>query len=506
MNHTPQLWNGKAKDLTTQTDLQKRERDLHFSMRPSTPSVEVELTPQRLRPLHNVWASATTLIASASDILVRLASPAGTSTREDPSTEEECPICFSEQASFAVSCGHKLCNRCATTYVREALGDVRTHIHPAGIRCPMHPVGCTAFIDAIDASTLLDARDKGRLKEIMMHGEALPGQEAAGSGFAPWIRAIEAGFAQTVHTLTLQLRSFASRLAGDAASARRQRQPPTPTSPPPPEAHLTLDEVKRFQRFLLEAAIPTVSRTVCPLCKLLVLLPSKEILRAQSRRASSRTTTGRARALGALVWHALVGLAGRSPAPPRADVTCPHCLNEWDLLASAGDEAYDDRASRAYIRATSKECPNPACRQPISHFHGHACHHISPSSDGCPSCHTHFCFVCLRRHTRTGVGAYRRNHFCPHGSNFCNNNNIARHIVMRPYPHDSRCGCVICPHCRVGAPCAQCDGRCVVCTGVVAPGPSHLSADLVDEVLRPESSLLRWLFFACCSRRNPAVA
>jgi hypothetical protein len=76
---------------------------------------------------------------------------------------------------------------------------------------------------------------------------------------------------------------------------------------------------------------------------------------------------------------------------------CGCCAEKWaghlsDRSCQESRQlAAGDAASEAYIRATSKPCPN--CRTPISHFHGDACHHISPSN-GCPCCHTHFCSVC----------------------------------------------------------------------------------------------------------------
>ena len=38
------------------------------------------------------------------------------------------------------------------------------------------------------------------------------------------------------------------------------------------------------------------------------------------------------------------------------------------------------------------------------------------------------------------------------------------------YPIDRRCSCPICPDCRPDRPCEICDGRCVVCEGLVPPG------------------------------------
>mmetsp|Transcript_73633 Transcript_73633/g.163654 ORF Transcript_73633/g.163654 Transcript_73633/m.163654 type:complete len:199 (-) Transcript_73633:431-1027(-) len=110
----------------------------------------------------------------------------------------------------------------------------------------------------------------------------------------------------------------------------------------------------------------------------------------------------------------------------------------------------------------------------ISHYHGHHCHHISPETDGCPRCHQHFCFVCLLPHGTPGNE--ERNPACPHGSGYCHSEGIEDHLVMEPFPHDRRCGCPICPDCRRGHPCENCDGDCVVCEGTVQPGPSEMHA------------------------------
>ena len=49
------------------------------------------------------------------------------------------------------------------------------------------------------------------------------------------------------------------------------------------------------------------------------------------------------------------------------------------------------------------------------------------------------------------------------------------HFYDRRYPRDSSCGCTICNLCEKGRPCEQCNGRCVVCLGVVPPGPSDVN-------------------------------
>ena len=43
--------------------------------------------------------------------------------------------------------------------------------------------------------------------------------------------------------------------------------------------------------------------------------------------------------------------------------------------------------------------------------------------------------------------------------------------ATRADPTDKRCGCPLCPSCRPGQPCPQCDGGCVVCQAKVRPAP-----------------------------------
>jgi hypothetical protein len=77
---------------------------------------------------------------------------------------------------------------------------------------------------------------------------------------------------------------------------------------------------------------------------------------------------------------------------------CGCCAEQWEghLPGRRCDESKQlsagDAASESFIRATSKPCPK--CNFPTSHLQGHACHHISPSSNSCPRCHIHYCFAC----------------------------------------------------------------------------------------------------------------
>ena len=63
-------------------------------------------------------------------------------------------------------------------------------------------------------------------------------------------------------------------------------------------------------------------------------------------------------------------------------------------------------------------------------------------------------------------------------SSFCKSSQIRQHLDTSAYPFDKRCGCPICPICKRGRPCEQCNGRCVVCLGHVPPGALELPVEL----------------------------
>ena len=220
-------------------------------------------------------------------------------------------------------------------------------------------------------------------------------------------------------------------------------------------------------RFELCATIPEHLRCTCPQCGLVNFTPEDSL--------PHRTRC----------QNILSSCHPRRQSPTSIDAQCAYCQHRWDPRAAAGDTSYDERLSLALIRVTSKACPNRQCSQRISHFHGHACHHISPVTNGCPACHLHFCYVCLRKHG--SAGHYSRNWRCPHGSSFCIADDILSNLIMEPYPRDRRCGCPICPHCAPHTPCAQCDGGCVVCRGIVPPGPLQLSAATLQAIERSDA-------------------
>ena len=50
-------------------------------------------------------------------------------------------------------------------------------------------------------------------------------------------------------------------------------------------------------------------------------------------------------------------------------------------------------------------------------------------------------------------------------------------LKPKEYPHDKRCGCLVCPECRPGRPCPTClDGDCLVCRDLVQPGPQDFDS------------------------------
>ena len=150
--------------------------------------------------------------------------------------------------------------------------------------------------------------------------------------------------------------------------------------------------------------------------------------------------------------------------------------DEIDVLPSS----VDDETQR-YICATTKPCPK--CGYRASHFHGHACHHISPGG-GCLRCKTAYCYRC----SKTGQENEQERGdaakcLCGSWSNFCEKIKTPRQVKlflrMNPFPHDWRCGCAICPDCSPGQGSRRdgncgCDGNCSVCRGYVRASPREL--------------------------------
>ena len=132
--------------------------------------------------------------------------------------------------------------------------------------------------------------------------------------------------------------------------------------PPQPILPLTEEEVATIERFMDEEEVRSEDRAWCPSpsCGRLINLP-------RTAHPSSVECT----------WC--------------LDKLCSKCTLPWGRHFSAtsstpsceGAEASggaSDDASLAFISATSKPCP--CCGYSTSHFQGHACHHISPDTNG----------------------------------------------------------------------------------------------------------------------------
>ena len=159
-------------------------------------------------------------------------------------------------------------------------------------------------------------------------------------------------------------------------------------------------------------------------------------------------------------------------------------LKQWieerrnEVIKKFSDEDYD-----LFIISTTKACPT--CGYRSTHYHGHQCHHISPSRPpnrgGCPNCHVNYCYKCLsteneNRRERGSDGKCR----CGYWINFCqlikSSDGIKSYIAINAggIPYDSRCGCVICSDCRYNNPCYYCLGDCCVCQGYINPSPNEI--------------------------------
>jgi len=114
------------------------------------------------------------------------------------------------------------------------------------------------------------------------------------------------------------------------------------------------------------------------------------------------------------------------------------CDNAGSTAASMADEALD--SSEVYIAETSKKCPNVACSNRATHFHGHRRHHIE---QGCRECGMVYCYKCLsseKDNVKERGG--RANCKCGYWTSFCSSfketSDIDRYLVLEPYPYDKR--------------------------------------------------------------------
>jgi ankyrin repeat protein len=153
-------------------------------------------------------------------------------------------------------------------------------------------------------------------------------------------------------------------------------------------------------------------------------------------------------------------------------ITDEDCQRKMDKLIQRLKSNVENNSSVGetdkYVLLTSRECP--VCTLHIRHSHGHQCHHKLKWL----GCKHEFCFVC---------GSDKEEHECfykgkyvgDNWSTWCKKTITEKDIdYSTGIPRDNRCGCTFCTECRVGKSCTICNGSCLVCTGIVKPGPTEI--------------------------------
>ncbi|KAH8055793.1 hypothetical protein JL722_8145 [Aureococcus anophagefferens] len=334
----------------------------------------------------------------------------------DPARSLVCSVCCDQIGAADLvtldTCGHTICVGCSADFVRSALGDVAGQVVAAGLSCPLRPTGCSGVVHLSTVRRLVTL-------DTTRNAEVLP---------------------------------------------------------------ITEEEFSRVERFIAEASIPETQRFYCTYkdCAKVFAVDRDDVpldgvvrsLRLKMKKSAwpSAKAVNRLRASRPTTTR---GAADAEPAP--FFVTCVYCQRQscfyckipaHRALTCAEARAIgegDESTTTGLIAATCKNCPK--CGFGVTHFHGHACHHIMPVT-GCPNCGHHFCYRCLRPgHSGSACGCRL----------FCQNDGVAGFVAWEPYPHDTRCGCRFCPDCAPGAPCPQCDGGCVVCRSKVPRPPRSLA-------------------------------
>ncbi|KAJ8614568.1 hypothetical protein CTAYLR_004077 [Chrysophaeum taylorii] len=393
---------------------------------------------------------------------------------QEPVLEQSCSVCFdvvSAQYLVALgSCGHQICTACSIGYVRSALANVAEQVTAAGMRCPLG--GSKYSTDTCDGVVTKDVVERLVARDIRpdLAADVLP------------LRADELDrLLRFMYEASIKIyeRFYCCWADCSRLFAVEHRDHLTRYGAPP------TDSVRRAPKLIFQR-LRTAFRTAPP------PEPQQQQQQQIPRASPASTITsdpGDVEASGR-EDDARGGSddddddeeRGASEAPLVNDdddicwettppfVSCPWCGRQSCLRCKVPAHSLltckevktggpGVIATTLFVEATSKPCPQ--CSFRITHHHGHACHHIRPGT-GCLNCGTHFCYRCLRRGTSgTSCGCRL----------FCQNSDIVNNIERLPYPHDRRCGCPFCADCREGAPCPQCTGGCVVCRGLVPPGP-----------------------------------
>jgi len=167
----------------------------------------------------------------------------------------------------------------------------------------------------------------------------------------------------------------------------------------------------------------------------------------------------------------------RSQDDSQLDESGKRALVSW-TTRSLADGTLGPQAFDPFVLATTKACPT--CSMRSTHFHGHACHMISPY-DGCPNCHVNYCYRCLATEfeneaERGDTGECECGCWHSYCDEIAKEQDVADFIRLKDnfMPYDVRCGCVICNVCARDKSCEECDGTCAVCRGFVHPAPTAI--------------------------------
>lgn len=330
------------------------------------------------------------------------------------------------------TCLHEVCKDCGVRYVRTALGDKEAQIKAAGVRCPFFHSGCGEYltpqlvkdslvghgIAASDASEAFSAEEAYRLERFVREASIPYDQLFRCIDTACcWPHRVDASLLNHFGTASASSPRTPSAVAGFMSFEVTRISSMIPTA--------SLSSFRSGRSLAVDdVSVPFVDVDAAVQLHSTPLLQCEKCETRQCVRCNVR-------------WHP-------------SNLTC----EEFQVLRSS--EGDDGALSVAFANATTKPCP--WCGERISHYHGHACHHIRPVT-GCPRCGGHFCYCC---------GSQGK---CRRCSLYCKEDNLEKYLVKTdktPFLHDSRCGCLVCPDCSPGRPCPQCDGTCIVCKGLLA--------------------------------------
>jgi hypothetical protein len=143
---------------------------------------------------------------------------------------------------------------------------------------------------------------------------------------------------------------------------------------------LTEDELAMLERYVNEEAVPSSHRAWCPNadCGKFLNLPRTSV-----------PVMAKCTWCGASLCSKCLFAWEEHERNGRAWPSCLAAARSRRRSKAKDSRNCGEKASLAFIKATSKSCPT--CAYAISHFHGHSCHHISPDTDGARLTSLNYC-------------------------------------------------------------------------------------------------------------------